>query len=241
MLALAVFLLPLTYHGGLLFLFHTKYDSYYMFNFTDAELKTFKRLSSPIKIQNFLDRMPVNYEKNGESNMSPRVVLRAKKCHCLEGALLAAAALWFNGEEPQLLDLRVKPARWIHEDHIVALYKRNGYWGAISKTNHATLRFRDPVYKTIRELALSYFHEYFLDKKGTKVLREYSKPLNLKKFGDKWVTSEENLNFFVQELEDIKHFKIVPDKNLQYVRRADKMERKAGSFLEWQKGDKRTW
>ena len=105
--------------------------------------------------------------------MSPRRVLATRTAHCFEGALLAATVLWMQGEIPLLLDLATN-AQDI--DHVVALYKCNGYWGAISKTNHAVLRFRDPVYKTIRELALSYFHEYYLEATGEKTLISYSLP-----------------------------------------------------------------
>jgi hypothetical protein len=153
-----------------------------MFNLTKSELKILRKLNTPIKIQDFLDTLPINFEKRGDTQMSPRKVLREKKAHCIEGALLAAAALWIAGEEPLLMDLKAMPH---DDDHVVALYKINGLWGAISKTNHATVRFRDPIYRTVRELALSYFHEYFLDKDskkakaGQKVLYSYSKPFNL--------------------------------------------------------------
>ena len=122
------------------------------------ELKILKKLNSPIKIQNFLDTLSINHEKNGETYKSPRRVLADKSAHCLEGAMLASLCLWIAGKQSLIMDLKSDCG----DDHTVALYKINGYWGAISKTNHATLRFRDPVYKTIRELALSYFHEYFL-------------------------------------------------------------------------------
>ena len=140
-----------------------------MFGLTKQELKIFKKLNTPIKIQDFLDKIPMNWEKKGETYFSPRRALEARKMHCLEGAIFAATALWLQGEKPLLLDLKAKG----DDDHVVALYRRNGYWGAISKTNHAALRFRDPVYKTIRELALSYFHEYFLDRDGKKILDFY--------------------------------------------------------------------
>ncbi len=220
------------------------------FNLSKSELEVFRKLNSPIKIQDYIDKFPVNYEKHGETYMSPRRALKAKKMHCMEGAVFAAAALWLNNEEPLLMDLKIKAGGRGHlaEDHVVALYKRNGYWGAISKTNHATLRFRDPIYKNLRELALSYFHEYFLDKKGNKVLRSYSGPMNLKKFGVNkkrksgwWVTAEEELEEMVQALDDSRHFSILPKINEKFLRRADKMERKAGELREWKTTDPRTY
>ncbi len=208
-----------------------------MLGLTKEEITILKKLSTPVKIQDFLDRLPRNHEKHGETNMSPRLVLREKKAHCMEGALFAAAALWVNGKEPLLLDLKCEG----DVDHVVALYKVNGYFGAISKTNHATLRFRDPVYKTLRELALSYFHEYFNDATGKKALRSYSaRPFNLKKLGSEWVTSEKNLQPIAQALDDAPHTPIAPAKNLALLRKADHMERKAGMLAEWKKADPRT-
>ncbi|MFA6050675.1 MAG: hypothetical protein WC761_05785 [Candidatus Paceibacterota bacterium] len=209
-----------------------------IFGLSQKDFKTLKKLSTPIKIQDYLDGLPVNYEKNGETIMSPQRALKAGRVHCFEGAMIAALALWINGEEPLLLDLKALPP---DVDHVVALYKRNGLWGAISKTNHATIRFRDPVYKTFRELALSYFHEWFVDKTGKKTMRSFStKALNLKKYGTKWVTDEKDLQHLSDELDSLPHEKIVPKKNLRYLRKADAMERKAGKLLEWDKSDPRT-
>ena len=203
-----------------------------IFGLTKKEFALLKKLNTPIKIQNFLDRMPVNFEKGGETNMSPKRALRENKIHCFEGALIAALALWIAGEEPLIMDMR---AEHPDVDHVLALYKRNGYWGAISKTNHATIRFRDPVYKTIRELALSYFHEWFLNTNGKKTLREYSKPYNLKKQGTDWITAEKDLWHLVDVLDDLPHFDIAPKKNYKFLRFADPMEMKAGRLIEWKR------
>lgn len=202
-----------------------------MFGLTDTELAVFKKLTTPIKIQDFLDTFPINWETDGETYYSPRKVLREQKMHCFEGALVAAVALWLHSEPPLLLDLKAPK----DVDHVVTLYKRNGYWGGISKTNHAVLRFRDPVYKTIRELALSYFHEYFDNATGKKMLRSYSKPFSVKKFGTAWVTSEEDLDEIAEALDESPHFPIFPKENLRYVRPADQTERRAGEIIEWQK------
>jgi hypothetical protein len=125
-----------------------------------------------------LDTLAINHEKNGETYKSPRRVLKERSAHCLEGAMFASLCLLFAKQKPLIMDLKSDCG----DDHTVALYKVNSYWGAISKTNHATLRFRDPVYKTIRELALSYFHEYFDLKTGKKILESYSEPFDMKKF-----------------------------------------------------------
>lgn len=208
-----------------------------MFGLDKSELRVLRRLSTPIKIQDFLDQIPLNWEKAGETYYSPRQVLRENKAHCFEGALLACTALWLRGEEPLLLDLKAKG----DDDHVVALYQRNGYWGAISKTNHASLRFRDPIYKNLRELALSYFHEYFNNSNGKKTLFSYTpKPFSLKKFGTDWITSETDLDYLVDELDHFKHQELVPSKNKRLIRPADKLERRAGEIIEWLKTDKRT-
>mgnify|MGYP003393124968 CR=1 FL=1 len=201
-----------------------------MLGLTAKELAVFRKLNTPTKIQDYLNRLPINFEKDGDTLYSPRKVLRERKAQCIEGALFAATALWVNGEEPLLLDLVTGRG---DDGHVVALYKRNGYWGAISKTNHAVLRFRDPVYKTIRELTLSYYHEYFLNRNGKKTLRKYSNPFNLKKFGEGWVTAEENLLWMNTRLDRIKHFPLIPKKNLKLLRKADLVERKAGLIVEW--------
>ncbi|MFA5127985.1 MAG: hypothetical protein WC457_03215 [Patescibacteria group bacterium] len=208
-----------------------------MFGLTKTEIKILKKLSTPIKIQDFLDKMPMNHEKNGETYLSPRLSLKRRKMHCLEGALVAATALWLRGEKPLLFDLKCDG----DDDHVVTLYRRNGYWGAISKTNHAVLRFRDPVHKTFRELALSYFHEYFLNSNGKKVLVSYSaKPFDLRRLGSKWITTEEDLYPIAEAIDEAPHKRIYPAKNKKFLRPADKMERCAGRIIEWKKSNPRT-
>ena len=201
-----------------------------MFTLTDAEKRLFKKLKTPALIQDFLNRIPFNFEKGGDTHYSPRMVMRKKKAHCIEGALFAAAALWMGGEPPLIMDLKSSRG---DDDHVVALYKRNGYWGALSKTNHAVLRFRDPVYKTPRELALSYFHEWFMNENGKKTLRSYSYPVNMKRFGVSWVTSEKNLFWLDRKLNKLPHFPVAPRENLKRLRPADPVERKAGRLTVW--------
>lgn len=179
----------------------------------------------------------MNHEKNGETYLSPRLALRRRKMHCLEGALFAATALWLRGEKPLLFDLKCDG----DDDHVVVLYRRNGYWGAISKTNHAVLRFRDPIHKTFRELAVSYFHEYFLNSNGKKVLVSYSaKPFDLRRLGDKWITTDEDLYPIALAIDSAPHKRVYPLKNKKFIRPADKMERRAGRIIEWKKLNPRT-
>jgi hypothetical protein len=207
--------------------------------FSTSEYKKLAALSTPIQIQDFLDTLPMNWEKHGDTHMSPRRVFKAKKAHCIEGALLAAAALWIAGEPPLIMNLSSRLDR-DDDDHVVALYKRGGRWGAISKTNHASLRFRDPIYRTPRELALSYFHEWFMNSTGEKVLECYSKPLDLRKFGTKWLTAENDLWDIADALSERKHYFLVPKGNWRHVRKADAMELAAGRLVEWPKSNPRT-
>jgi len=188
------------------------------------------QLNTPAKIQDYLDSIPFNYEKSGETCMSPIRVLKEKKAHCIEGAMLAASAIALQGQNPLVMSLKVRKGDY---DHVVALYKYNGFWGAISKTNHSVLRYRDPIYKTIRELALSYFHEYFLTKNGEKTLLGYSNPINLNRFGKKWQTSDKDLWNIAETIYDIKHIPIIPKGNEKYIRKATKTEMKGASIKEW--------
>lgn len=206
---------------------------------TPEEYATLQKLSTPDQIQTFLDALPMNFEKEGDTHRSPRAVLREKKAHCIEGALLAATAFWIHGEPPLILDLSTIP-RSGDDDHVIALYKRNGYFGAVSKTNHAVLRFRDPIYRTLRELALSYFHEWFLLSTGRKTLDRYSKQLDLRRFGTDWITTEENLWEVADTLDALPHYKLVPKGNGRYVRKASEIEIRAGSIAEWSKDDAKT-
>lgn len=201
-----------------------------MFNLTKDEEQVFKKLSSPAKIQDYLNSISYNFEQTGETCMSPRRVLRTQRAHCLEGAYLAVAALWYHGEKPLLLDLRSTK----HDlDHVVALFTRNGCFGAISKTNHAVLRYREPIYKTIRELALSYFHEYFLNSNGQKTLREYSQPFNLQKMGSAWITEESDLWEIGAALDDSPHKAVLPHgMQARELRKADDIEIRAGQLIE---------
>ena len=205
-------------------------------NLTLGELKILRQLRTPEKIQDFLNGLPLNWEPNGDTCNSPRIVLRENRAHCIEGAFLAALTLWLNGlGKPFLFDLRATDDDF---DHVVTLFKRDGCWGAISKTNHAVLRYREPIYKTLRELALSYFHEYFENKTGKKVLREYSRPFDLSKVKKDWITTEEPLFWLAEELDDSPHFSLLTKKQIRHLRPAEKVERKAGEIIEWQKSGK---
>lgn len=204
---------------------------------TPPEKRLFQKLSTPQKIQDYLDTLPINFEMSGETYMSPRRALRAKTVHCFEGALITAAALAYHGQPPLLMDLRTTHP---YEDHVVALFRFRGLWGAISKTNHMILRYRDPIYASVRELAMSYFHEY-IESDGKKSLREYSAPFDLSRYApEKWVTAAEDLHWLVDALDASRHFPIAPKKIMRQLRKAAPIEVKAGNLVEWKppKGSK---
>ena len=197
-----------------------------------GERSVFARLSSPRKIQDFVDNVPINLEETGESIFSPRRVLRENRAHCMEGALFAAACFAYHDQPALLLDFQASPA---DDDHVVALFRRDRLWGAISKTNHAVLRWRDPVYRTVRELAMSYFHEYLVSS-GQKTLRTVSRPFDLRRYAPaRWVTAEEDLLWLQEELDDSPHVRLVPSKIIPRLRNASPLEQQALKLVEWER------
>ncbi len=158
--------------------------------FNPREMQVLRRLETPALIQKFIDEeISYNTEKGGATCRSPRRVLRDRLAQCMEGALFGAAALRSLGYEPLLVDLEAVR----DDDHVLAVYRRWGCWGAIAQSNYSGLRFRDPVYRTLRELAISYFEHYF-NPAGEKTLRAFSRPVNLKRFDRiRWMTAEGDL------------------------------------------------
>lgn len=195
-----------------------------------VERKVLASLNTPAKIQDFLNSLPMNFS-DVDPCLSVQGVLKKRTAHCFEGALLAAAALMYHGQQPLLLDLTTTPN---DEDHVVALFRggpQQKYWGAISKTNHAVLRYREPVYRSVRELVMSYFHEYFLNSTGEKTLRTFSKPFDLSKYMKfNWLTSQEHIMELIQKLADSPHVKILTSSQIKTLRKADVIEIKAGKI-----------
>ncbi len=173
---------------------------------TRAELAILRPLRTPEKIQRFVDeQIAYNKEPDGPTCRSPRRVLRDRLGHCMEGALLAAAALRVQGDPPLLIDLEA-----VHDDdHVLAVYRRNGAWGAIAKSNYSGLRGREPVYRSIRELVMSYFEHYY-NPKAQKTLRGYSRPVNLERF-DRigWMIDEADVWAVPEYLCEIRHYDIL--------------------------------
>ncbi len=194
-----------------------------------AEFRVLKKLDSPRKVQDFLDTVPINFERGGETCMSPLRTLRRNRAHCMEGALLAALALWMHGRPPLIMDLKTSDD---DVDHLVAVFKIGRHWGGITKTNHAVLRYREPVYRDLRELAMSFFHEYFLDS-GKKTLRSYSEPFDLREWDPNWMTSADDLWDLEAAIDESRHWSILSRQRIAGLRRADAIEVRAGKLKEW--------
>jgi hypothetical protein len=196
-----------------------------IWNFSREEHLVFEKLSKPEKIQEFLDQeIRYNTEPDGPSCRSPRRVLRDRVAHCIEGALFAAASLRFHGFPPLILDLEAVR----DDDHILALFKESGHWGAIAKSNYSGLRFREPVYRTLRELVMTYFEHYYNDARE-KTLRRFSKPVNLARFDRlEWMTSETDLWEIGDYLCKIPHKRVLTQGQIRKLRRVDSRLYQAG-------------
>ena len=187
--------------------------------FSARELAVFRSLKTPAKIQRFLDEeIDYNTEPHGVTVRSPRRVLRDRVAHCMEGALFGAAALRMTGHPALLLDLEATR----DDDHVLALFRERGCWGAIAKSNYAGLRFREPVYRTLRELAMSYFEHYF-NLAREKTLRGYSRPVRMTRFDHRdWMTAEEDVWFVPEYLCIIPHTPILAARSVRKLTRVDR-------------------
>lgn len=191
-----------------------------------AEWKTLRSLKTPAKIQAFLeDEIEYNKERDGPTCLSPRMVLRLGRAHCMEGALLAAAALRAQGFPPLLVDLEAQR----DDDHVLAVFRIDGCWGAIAKSNYSGLRFREPVYRGLRELVMSYFESYY-NLSGYKSLRAYStRPVNLARFdGRGWMASEADVWYIPEYLCEIDHTPVLRAGREKTLARMDRRSFEAG-------------
>jgi hypothetical protein len=198
---------------------------------TGREFAVLRRLETPQKIQSFVHDLRQNFELDGQSCRPVRHVLHTRRAHCIEGAMLAASALWVHGEPPLVMDMRA------HRDfdHVITLFRRHGLWGAFSKTNGIGLRCRDPVFRTPRELAVSFLHEY-TNKREIKTLREYSAPGDLRRFDPKlWVSGEKNCWRVPEWLDELPHYPLVRGRQLKAMLPRDPFERRVGAMLQHRK------
>ena len=197
-----------------------------------GEFVVLARLSSPEKVQAYLNAIPINHEPDGETVLSVREVIRQRRAHCIEGAMLAACALWVHGEPPLVMHLDCDESDY---PHVLTLFRRNGAWGAISKTNGAPLRYRDPIYRTLRELTMSYFHEYS-NRRGHKTLRSYSGSFDLRRIDTGlWVTNAKSCWETHDRLTDLRHYPLITPRQARLLARRDKFERHAAKLVEYPK------
>lgn len=189
--------------------------------FTPVELSKLRSLKDPHGIQRLLDDMPYHL---ADTAWSPRRVLRENTSHCFEGALFAAAALRANGYPSLILDLEAD-----HDtDHVIAIYRINSHWGAVAKSNYTGCRYREPVYRSLRELALSYFDVYF-NLRRERTLRTFSRPVNMARFDPLgWMTTEEHLWYVAEYLFTIRHHRMLTPRMVRQLHRLDDRSFRAG-------------
>jgi len=199
---------------------------------TAREHATLARLTTPERIQAFINAIPANHEPDGDTVHSVRNVLHHRMAHCIEGALVAACALAIHGEPALVMHLDCAP----HDNpHVLALFRRLGRWGALSKSNGAWLRYREPVYASLRELAMSYFHEFF-DNHGRKTLRAYSRTLDLRNFDPVlWVTNAASCWHVHDAIASQRHYLLVTHQQARALSRRDAHERRAATLVQYPK------
>jgi hypothetical protein len=197
-----------------------------VYELTRTEVALLRRLSTPDKVQRYLDDLTYNLEKGGDTVRSPRRVMRDHTAHCAEGAFFAAAAFRVNGRPPLIVDLEADN----DDDHVLAVYRERGLWGSVAISKFSGLRFRAPVYRTIRELVMSYFEDYF-NWDGDRTLRAYSRPLSLARFDRiNWMTAEEDLWPVVEWLSVAHHTPLVGRAVVKRLPRVDRRSYQAGVF-----------
>jgi len=197
---------------------------------TPTEFALLQRLHTPQLIQKYLNAVPINHELDGETIHSVRSVIRHRRAHCIEGAMLAACALWVHGEPPLVMHLDCALSDY---PHVVALFRRGACWGAISKTNGAALRYRDPVYRSLRELALSYFHEYS-DRHGHKTLRSFSSAFDMRRIDvELWVGNRNDCQEVEDRLAGLRHHRLISVRQERALARRDPFERRASNFVQY--------
>lgn len=185
------------------------------------DLVSLNRLNIPMKIQLYLNKLAYDPVPG---TASPRRVLNEKKANCFEGALFAAAALRRIGHPPLLVDMRAVN----DDDHVLAVFRQHGAWGCVAKSNYTVLRFREPVYRSVRELMMSYF-DVFFNPIGEKTLREYSLPFDLRRFDkDEWMTTDRDLSYIGDALDRARHYRVMSRKQIRNLQITDKDLVKAG-------------
>jgi hypothetical protein len=187
--------------------------------------EVFDGLKTPVAIQTYLDSLPYKAE---DLDRSPLRVMTDGQAHCLDGGLFAALALWRLGFRPLLLDL--VPAPGADDDHVLALFQVDGLWGALAKSNYPNLRYREPVYRSLRELAMTYFEQYY-NLERQKTLRAYTRPFNLEHFKDiSWMWNEEALKKITRRFYNLKPVPLISAGSAARLSLADERSYKAGTY-----------
>ena len=193
------------------------------YGFAPQELRKLRSLRTPGGIQRLLDSIPYHLAMTA---WSPRLVLRERTAHCLEGAIFAAAALRVIGYPPLVLDLEAVD----DTDHVIAVFKVDGHWGALAKSNYAGCRYREPVYRSLRELAMSYFEDYY-SPRARRTLRKYSRPVNLARFDSQgWMTSPKSVWYIPDYLVDIPHTRLLSGAQVRRLERMDARSMASGLY-----------
>jgi hypothetical protein len=196
---------------------------------SEEEIRFLMEFTDPWDIQVYLDKIDYN---PGYECRSPRWTIRKKSAHCFEGALLAAAILDFMGHKPLIVDMKA----YNDDDHVIAVFREEGFWGAVAKSNFTSLRYREPVYRSLHELIMSYF-DFFFNTNGEKSLRSYSRPFNLTAFNNRnWATTDEDLEYIGDRIESIHHYPVISEKMASRLKIASDSMIKAGLLGSNEKG-----
>jgi len=195
-----------------------------------AAYAALRALDTPQKIQSFVTAIPINHELGGETLLSVSEVLAQRRAHCIEAAFVAACAMWIHGRPPLVMHLDCAQS---DDPHVIALFRERGAWGAISKSNGMHLRHRDAVYRSLRELAMSYFHEYF-DRAGRKTMRSYSSAFDMRRLDPAlWVNSTSPCEKANARLAALRHYAAVTTGQARRLAPRDSFERDAGSVTQY--------
>jgi hypothetical protein len=187
--------------------------------------QTWQALDSPVAIQGYLDGLPYIGQQR---NRAPLAVMQDRQCHCLDGGFFAALALWRLGFRPMLIDL--VPAPGLDDDHVLALFRVDGCWGAVAKSNYPGLRYREPVYRSLRELAMSYFDDFF-NSAGERTLRRYTRPFDLTQIPDTgWAWDEGATQVLYRRFYARESFPLISEQAAARLHHLDERSFKSGTL-----------
>ncbi len=190
---------------------------------TEEERASLASLTTPRKIQDFLDTVAYEAEY---FNRAPLRVLRERRGHCLDGGIFAAAALRRLGYPPLILDLVPEPL--MDDDHVLAVFQKNDAYGAIAKSNFSGLRYREPVFRTVRELVMSYFEDYF-NAHGRKTLRGYTRLLDLTHYDRlDWEVNDAACDRIEKRLQGMRHSTLLTPAMIRELTPVDPRRLEAG-------------